>query len=169
MKFSLIFLFSAILFGCSEEEAVFVPEIPMEDNWVNVEIEIPAGYYPEESGQRHFPLIFNLGKVSGGDDKVILLSESLAMNSRIKTRPLGSIEFGKTDPIKLLVVVPVDETIKSPVIADFKEFLFEYESMKRMLENWLIYNQYPIAFSHFHWQDDITTLKWLKEKYSKIP
>lgn len=166
MKYIPLFFITVSFLGCTKKEIVELPEeVPLGENWINLKVITQAGKYLEDSKSNHFPLPFNVCALSGGDEKVILIAESLVEGTRVKAIPIGFIEFGTKSSDRIIVSIPFEAGIKGPRIQNFREFLFDYESMKGMLENWLVYNEYPGKFSHFQWQDETTTMKWLKEKY----
>jgi len=166
MKYITLFFITVSFLGCTKKETVEVPaEVPIGESWINLIVITQAGKYLEDSESNHFPLPFNLCQLSGADEKVILIAETLPEGSKVKAIPIGFIEFGTKRNERIIVSVPFEEDIKGPRIQNFREFLFDYEPLKGMLENWLVYNEFPGKFSHFQWQDESTAMKWLKEKY----
>ncbi|MEY2904105.1 MAG: hypothetical protein RJA52_121 [Bacteroidota bacterium] len=140
-------------------------DVPLGENWINIHVISTAGKYLEGNTMNHFPAPFNLSKLNGGDEMVFLISESIPAGTNLKSIPIGFIEFGIPSIQRIIVAIPLDEDIKGPRIKNFRDLLFDYESMKRMLENWLIYSEYPEKFSYFQWKDELSAMQWLKEKY----
>lgn len=155
-----------------------------EDQSVNVIIEIPAGtnhkieYRPASNTFENdtennsirvidfLPYPGNYGFIPstlmdtarGGDGDaldVLVLGESLPTKTQIATIPIGVLllkDNGELDA--KIIAVPADSTKHIMQISDYQDFIIQYDSAKRMVEQWFLNYKGAGEMQFIGWKDD---------------
>lgn len=167
----LIFIF-LIFIACGNKESA--SKVTSEDGSFEVKINISAGdEYYEIINQDTFsftPYPYNLGSVkSNGDNQlsVLVLSNRLSRNSRIKILPIGILNYKEFNKDKKLIIgVPRDEKSRVISATDLIDLVTKYPSVKNIIQEWTL-GKCGIGCSKFvSWEDGNAAGLWIQRNLS---
>jgi inorganic pyrophosphatase len=95
---------------------------------------------------------------------VLVISEYLPTGTLLKVQPIGTLQIMEKDKlISTVISIPVDTSLQTIPIANFKEFLIRHHVAKRMIEDWFLTYKGVHQAQLIGWQDERQTTALIEQ------